>query len=95
GVVLLEAMAAGTPIVASNLPGYRNVASPGQHALMVTPGDAEALAGALSQVLGDARLGARLASAGQERARHFGMDELVQRYLELYEAARRAFSGRT
>ncbi len=95
GVVLLEAMAAGTPIVASNLPGYRNVASPGQHALMVTPGDAEALAGAVSKVLGDARLGARLASAGQERARQFGMDELVQRYLELYEVARRAFSGRT
>ena len=44
GVVLLEAMAASTPIVASDLPGYRHVARPGIEALLVPPGDATALA---------------------------------------------------
>jgi len=85
GVVLLEAMAAGTPVVASDLPGYRNVASPGHDALLVPPGDPEALAAAVGRVLCDPRLAARLASAGEERARQFGMVELVERYLELYE----------
>ena len=44
GVVLLEAMAARTPVVASDLPGYRNVAIADRDALLVPPGDATALA---------------------------------------------------
>ncbi len=44
GVVLLEGMAAGTAVVASDLPGYRNVASTGEEAMLVAPGDAKALA---------------------------------------------------
>jgi len=95
GVVLLEAMAAGTPVVASNLPGYRNVASPDHHALLVAPGDAEALAGAVSRLLTDRRLAARLAAAGEERARQFSMGKLVERYLELYEVARGAWARRS
>src|SRR5205085_4484343 len=47
GVVLLEAMAAQTPIVASDLPGYRNVARAGHDALLVEPGDARVLADGL------------------------------------------------
>ena len=46
GVVLIEAMAAGTPVVASALDGYRNVATDGVDALLVPPGDADALADA-------------------------------------------------
>ena len=44
GVVLIEAMAAGTPVVASGIDGYRNVATDGVDALLVEPGDADALA---------------------------------------------------
>ena len=47
GVVLIEAMAAGTPVVASGIDGYRNVATDGVDALLVEPGDADALAAAL------------------------------------------------
>ena len=49
GVVLLEAMAAGTAVVASDIPGYRNVAAPGRDAVMVPPGDPSALAAALEE----------------------------------------------
>ena len=61
GVVLIEAMAAGTPVVASALDGYRNVATDGVDALLVEPGDADALADALRAVsTTDAALAERL-----------------------------------
>jgi phosphatidylinositol alpha-mannosyltransferase len=85
GVVLLEAMAASAPIVASDLPGYRNVARPDEHAVLVPPGDAPALAAALVRVLEDGSLRRRLVDAGDQRANEFSMDHLAERYLELYE----------
>ena len=84
-MVLLEAMAAGTPVVASDLPGYRNVVTPDREALLVAPGAPEALAASLSRVLRDPALATRLATAGGERARELGMGRLVERYVELYE----------
>jgi phosphatidylinositol alpha-mannosyltransferase len=85
GVVLLEAMAAQTPIVASDLAGYRNVATPDVDALLVAPGDPVALAGALRRVLTDASLAAQLTAAGEARAAEFSMDRLAERYIALYE----------
>ena len=84
GVVLLEAMAASSPIVASDLPGYRNVANPDVHAVLVPPGDPRALAAALTRVLEDGALQRRLVEAGDARANEFSMDRLAERYLELY-----------
>ncbi len=87
GVVLLEAMAASTAIVATDLSGYRVVARPGRDALLVTAGDTLALTGALRSVLADSALRARLVASGEERALDFSMDHLADRYLELYEQA--------
>src|SRR3954468_3818706 len=67
GVVLIEAMAARTPIVASNLPGYRNVARPDLDACLVPGGDPEALAAGLRRVLTDDHLAQRLRASGAER----------------------------
>lgn len=86
GVVLLEAMAAGTPVVASDLPGYANVARPGREGLLVAPGDPVALGAALSRVLGDRRLATELEEAGAVRADELSMDALAARYLELYDS---------
>jgi phosphatidyl-myo-inositol alpha-mannosyltransferase len=87
GVVLLEAMAAGAPIVASGIDGYQNVARADEDALLVPPGDVGALRAALRRLLDDPALRARLVGSGRERAEQFSMRRLAQRYLELYEQA--------
>ncbi len=88
GVVLLEAMAAGTAVVASDLDGYRNVATDGADALLAAVGDPAALADALRRILGDADLRAELVAAGRQRAAHFSMTHLAELYVERYEAIR-------
>lgn len=85
GVVLLEAMAAGTPIVASDLRAYRLVARAGIDALLVAPGDAVALAEGLARVLANRVFADKLSAAGRARAAEFSMDRAAIRYSELYE----------
>ena len=84
GVVLLEAMAASTPIVASDLPGYRNVARPDVEALLFPPGDANALAAALEQALAGGPTIDAMVARGDCRASAFSMERLAERYAELY-----------
>ena len=85
GIVLLEAMAAGTAVVASDLPGYRNVARSGRDALLVPPGDTAQLAGAIGRVLSNGAESSRLVAAGHHRAEAFSMSGLADQYLERYE----------
>lgn len=89
GVVLLEAMAARTPVVAGDLPGYRNVADHDVDALLSPPGDAAALADAIGKVLADPVLAERLREGGDRKVDRFSMGRLADRYLELYDVARR------
>lgn len=87
GLVLLEAMASSVPVVASDLDGYRAVARSHHEALLVPPGDARALAEAISRVLVDADVAAGLVGAGEARADEYSMENLVLRYLDLYAKA--------
>lgn len=84
GVVLIEAMAAGTPVVASALDGYRNVATDDVDSLLVEPGDADALSVALTKLLADGHLAERLRTAGSRRAVDFSMTKLAAAYLRMY-----------
>ena len=86
GVVLLEAMAAGTPVVASDIPGYRDVARAGREAVLVEPGDPGALRDALRRVLDSPSLVAELVEGGRLRAAGFSMERLAERYLPIYES---------
>jgi phosphatidyl-myo-inositol alpha-mannosyltransferase len=85
GVVLLEAMAAGTTIVASDLPGYAAVARHGKEAALVAPGDVDSLVDALTRALSDPAWSTALAEGGRARADELSMENLALRYLELYE----------
>ena len=85
GIVLAEAMAAGKPIVASDIDGYRDVARDGLEALLVPPGDASALVAAVREVLDDRRLAQSLGEAGARRAHEFDWDSVSQRVLRIYE----------
>jgi phosphatidylinositol alpha-mannosyltransferase len=87
GVVLLEAMAAGVASVASDIPGYRAVARPDQEALIVPPGDVDALRAALTRLLDDAGLRADLVAAGKLRAAELSMARLAERMVPIYERA--------
>lgn len=87
GVVLLEAMAARTPVVASALAGYARVAREGRDALLSPPGDSHALAAKLEMALFDDRTRRTLVTSGAARADIYSMQRLAERYLTLYEKA--------
>ena len=81
----LEALAAGTPVVATSVRGLRELLTDGQDALLVIPEDSRALAAALRRVLDDPDLAARLAEGGRALAAANSEDVMIRRYLELYE----------
>lgn len=85
GLVLLEGMAAGTPVVASDLPPYRVVARDGSDALLVAPGDSDALAKGLIGALGRSADVEQRVERGRERATGFAMSHLADAYLARYQ----------
>lgn len=84
GVVLIEAMAAHTPIVASALDGYMNVATHEVDALLVDPNEPRYLEAALQRLLSDDDLCERLVGAGHHRSLQFSMVHLAESYLSIY-----------
>ncbi|HEY8198972.1 MAG TPA: glycosyltransferase family 4 protein [Candidatus Limnocylindrales bacterium] len=84
GIVLLEAMAAGTPIVCSDIHGYKGVVRRGQQALLVPPRDHGELAEAIGTLLDDPALRARMGAAGRERATQFSWPNITAKVEEYY-----------
>ncbi len=94
GIVLVEAMAAGVPVVASDVAGYRAVLDGGRAGLLVPPGSPEALAAGASRLLADATLRARLRRGGRRRAADFSWETVCTRIELIYaEMARAATHG--
>jgi phosphatidylinositol alpha-mannosyltransferase len=85
GLVLLEAMAMGKPIVASNIDGYASVATHGEEALMVPPKDERALAQALISLATDAKLRQKMGDRGKVKAAEYGWDRIAQRVMDYYK----------
>jgi phosphatidylinositol alpha-mannosyltransferase len=84
GIVLLEAMAAGTAIVCSDIHGYKGVVRRGEQALLVPPRDPAALASAISRLIGDDDLRERMGRAGQARAREFSWERVTAKVDDYY-----------
>jgi phosphatidylinositol alpha-mannosyltransferase len=93
GIVLLEAMASGVPVIASDIPGYASVLQHGKQGTLVEPRNREALAISLVRMLADADLRRRMGEAGKERAAEYSWGKVAQKVLDFYhrsEGRRRA-----
>jgi glycosyltransferase involved in cell wall biosynthesis len=85
GIVLLESLASGTPVVASNLPGVRTLVNHGDDGLLVTPNDPSALAEALRQILIDERQCREMGMRGREKIRaDFDWSQIGRRLEAIY-----------
>jgi phosphatidylinositol alpha-mannosyltransferase len=95
GMVLTEAFAAATPVLASDIPGYRDVLRDGLDGVLIAPGDALALAEALRALALDPQLRMRMARAAGERAERFAWPHVATEVLDCYEQALRVGSPAT
>ena len=85
GMVLVEAFATATPVVASNIPGFADVAGP-DAATLVPPGDASALTGAVVELLEDEPRRVAMGRAGRALAEeHYAWPDVARRLDEIYE----------
>jgi len=84
GTVLLEAMQAGLPIVASKTGGVPDVIEDGVNGLLVPPADPGALARAIDRLLADSGLARRLSEGAQGRGKDYGWEVLAGRVLAVY-----------
>jgi len=85
GITLLESMACQTPIVCSDILGFRDVVMHGREALMVPCGDRDALANGLVRLLDDERLRERLGETGRVRALEYDWRRVSAQVLDVYQ----------
>lgn len=88
GIVLIEAMSAGTPVIASDLPAFRRVLEDGRSGLLFPSEDGDALAEAVVALLADPDARDALALAGRERVRAFDWETVVDDVLAVYDSVR-------
>jgi phosphatidylinositol alpha-mannosyltransferase len=93
GVILIEALAAGAPIVASDLDAFARVLEDGEAGVLVRRGDAGALAAALCELVGDPERRAQLSARGAGVAAAYDWDVLARRILAVYETVLLADGG--
>jgi phosphatidylinositol alpha-mannosyltransferase len=85
GIVLLEAMAAGCPVIASNIDGFAGVITHGVDGILVRPKDSDAIADALIEAVAHRDRLKEIAEKGRERADFFSWERVAQRVLSYYE----------
>src|SRR4051812_6583234 len=86
GITLLEAMACETPIVCSDILGFRDVVADGREALMVPCDDRDAIADALVRVLDDPTLASRLGATGRANALDYSWSSVTSQVLDVYQS---------
>jgi len=90
GIVLLEALASGLPVVATEIPGYMSVLEPGRDSITVPPKNWRELAASLVILARDAELRRRLGEYALTKARRFSWPYVASEVVEVYQEARRA-----
>ena len=94
GIVLLEAMASSTPVVATDIGGYSTVVTHGKQGLLVEPRSEAALVAALRTLVTDASLRRRMAAAGRESVAEYSWEQVAGRVLDLYTSASKVRADR-
>src|ERR1700694_4802933 len=89
GITLLEAMACGTPMVVSDITGFRELIDGGREAVLVARDDPSAWARAVVQLIGDPQRRATMAAAGLTKAAGFAWPRIADRVLAVYERVMR------
>lgn len=84
GIILLEAMAMGKPVVATNIKGYASVLTDGAEGLLVPPKDSRGLAQALLSLMGDGALRQQMGAKGRVKAREYSWERLARRVFDYY-----------
>lgn len=85
GIVILESIACGTPIVASNIGGIPDVIKDGETGLLIPPKNPEALANAIIKILQDKTLSSRLSKNGKEEAKKYSWEKIAKDTEKLYK----------
>ena len=85
GIVLLEGMATGKPVVASDIEGYSSLMTHGQEGLLVSPKCEDTLADAIATLLNDPALRARLGENGRRTAEQFGWERVAAQVMDYYK----------
>jgi len=93
GIVLLEALASGLPVVATEVPGYMSVLEPGRDSITVPPKNWRELAASLVILARDPELRARLSEYALEKARRYSWDVVASEVVDVYNEARLAFAA--
>jgi phosphatidylinositol alpha-mannosyltransferase len=88
GIVLLEAMAAGVPIVASDIHGFKRVVERNVQGILVEPRNPRAIAAALYALARDPELRHEMGEAGRRRAPEFSWDRVTERIVDFYYETR-------
>lgn len=88
GIVLLEAMACGVPIVASDIDGYRWVITPGREGLLIPPRNPQHLARAIIELANDPKRRQQMGQAGRQTAEEYTWSSIVDRILPIYDRIR-------
>jgi glycosyltransferase-like protein len=94
GLVVLEAMAAGLPVVATDIPVLREYLVHDRDALLVAPGDDEALATAIAALVARSELRRRLADAGRAVAARYDWEASAARHADIYHRISSELGGR-
>jgi len=85
-------MAAGLPVVATDIPGFSHVVSPGHHGILVRKDDAVSLASAINLLADDPGLRARLGAEGHATAASYSWDRVVDQVVQVYEESLSRFN---